>query len=53
LTKKINKQKLKVGKSIERVDSSPKNLEREKKELNNAYKQIEMYKNVLKDLRAK
>lgn len=53
LTKKINKQKLKIGKSIDRVESPERNVEREKKELANAYKQIEMYKNVLKDLKAK
>ena len=40
LTKKINKQKLKIGKSIDRVESPDKNIEREKKELANAYKQI-------------
>ena len=42
-----------MGKSIERIDSPHKNLEKEKKELTNAYKQIEMYKSVLKDLKAK
>ena len=53
LTKKISKQKLKVGRSVERSESPGRNLEKEKKELANAYKQIEMYKSVLKDLKAK
>lgn len=53
LTRKINKQKLKVGRSVERAESPGRNHEREKTELANAYKQIEMYKTVLKDLKAK
>ena len=44
---------MKIGKSIDRVQSPDKNIEREKKELSNAYKQIQMYKNVLKDLKSK
>ena len=40
LTRKINKQKMKVGRSVERVESPNRNLEKEKKELQNAYKQI-------------
>jgi hypothetical protein len=40
LTKKINKQKMKVGKSMERVESPARNVEREKRELANVYKQI-------------
>jgi len=45
-----------VGRSVERAEraeSPSRNLEKEKKELANAYKQIEMYKTVLKDLKAK
>lgn len=38
---------------MERAESPSRNLEKEKKELANAYKQIEMYKSVLKDLKAK
>jgi hypothetical protein len=42
-----------VGRSVERTESPGRNHEKEKTELANAYKQIEMYKTVLKDLKAK
>jgi wobble nucleotide-excising tRNase len=55
LTKKIEKQKLKGGRSLP-VKTSPKNskeLESIRKELSNAYKQIDMYKDVIQNLKAK
>lgn len=57
LTKKISKQRLKGGRTTS-VKSSPnkgsfKQVESIRKQLSNAYKQIDMYKNTLQNLKAK
>lgn len=56
LTKKISKQKFKTnGRSTSVKSSAPKIKENDgtKRELMNAYKQIDMYKSVLTTLKAK
>ena len=56
LTKKIEKQKLRGGGRSHSMRASPKNskeLESIRKELSNAYKQIDMYKEVIQNLKAK
>jgi seryl-tRNA synthetase len=54
LTKKISKQKIKSSRST--AKSTPKNgkqLESIRKELSNAYKQIDMYKETIQNLKSK
>jgi hypothetical protein len=57
LTKKISKQRLKGGKNPNAKstpkDNNNKQIESIRKELSNAYKQIDMYKEILQGLKAK
>lgn len=54
LTKKISKQRLKGGRSVGKsTHKEGKQLESIRKQLSNAYKQIDMYKEIVQNLKAK